>query len=77
MDSRTERRRQSMSETDLSSLPVLDYPPLREDLDEARAHIDEYGMALVANVLSPEEVAVIDARLTEQVAGEDSHDRAP
>ena len=66
---RAEMRRVEAS-VDPSTLPVLDYPPLTEDLDEAKAHIDEYGIALVANALSPDEVATIDARLGEQVAGE-------
>ena len=55
---------------DLSSLPVLDYPDPTEDLEQAKANIDEFGIALVANALSPAEVAVIDERLTEQAAGE-------
>ena len=62
------------SGVDPATLPVLDYPPLTEDLEEAKAHIDEYGIALVENALSPEEVAVLDARLTEQAAGETARD---
>ena len=70
MTDRAERKQRDRDEIDLSSLPVLDYPALTEDLEEAKANIDEFGIALVANALSPEEVAVIDARLTEQAAGE-------
>jgi ectoine hydroxylase-related dioxygenase (phytanoyl-CoA dioxygenase family) len=57
-------------DVDLESLPVLEYPPMTEDFDEAKAHIDEYGLAIVGNVLSAQEVAIIDERLTEQAAGE-------
>ena len=55
---------------DIAGLPVLDYPPITEDLEDARAQIDEYGLAIVGNALTAEEVAVIDQRLTEQAAGE-------
>ena len=57
-------------ESDIASLPVLDYPPATEDLEEAKAHIDEYGIAVVGNALTVDEVAVIDRRLEEQAAGE-------
>ena len=71
MDAQAERRvKWDGGAVDVSSLPVLDYPALTEDLDEAKANIDEFGIALVANALSPEEVAVLDERLTEQAAGE-------
>ncbi|HVA79641.1 MAG TPA: phytanoyl-CoA dioxygenase family protein, partial [Candidatus Binataceae bacterium] len=55
---------------DLSRLTVLAYPPHTEDLEQAKAHIDEYGMCIVSNVLCAQEVATIDQRLKEQAAGE-------
>ncbi len=58
------------SEGDIASLAVLDYPPITEDPEEAKAHIDEYGLAVVGNALRAEEVAVLDRRLEEQAAGE-------
>ena len=60
----------AVNSDDIASLPVLDYPPITEDLEEARTHIDEYGLAIVGNALTAEEVAVIDRRLMEQAAGE-------
>ena len=41
---------------------TLDYPPLTEDIDEAKSHLDKYGMALIANALSDEEVMEMDVR---------------
>ena len=35
-----------------ADLKVLNYPPLTEDLEEAKSNIDKYGMALIANVLN-------------------------
>ena len=60
----------AVTDDEIASLPVLDCPPISEDLDEAKAHIDEYGLAFVGNALTAEEVAVIDQRLLEQAAGE-------
>ena len=37
--------------SELSNLQVLDYPPITEDLEEAKTHIDKYGIALVGNAL--------------------------
>jgi ectoine hydroxylase-related dioxygenase (phytanoyl-CoA dioxygenase family) len=70
LDDRPERKRKSIGDAPLSDLPVLGYPALTEDLEVAKANIDEFGIALVANALSPDEVAVLDARLREQAAGE-------
>ena len=42
--------------TKVQDLPVMDYPPLTEDLEEAKEHLDLYGMALITNVLSAGEV---------------------
>ena len=30
------------------NLETLEYPPLTEDIEEAKAHLDKYGMALIA-----------------------------
>ncbi len=59
-------------ESGIASLPVLDYPPITEDLEEARGHVDEYGLAIIGNARTPEEVAVTDRRLEEQSAGDSS-----
>ena len=37
-----------MGEIDISSLPVLDYPALTEDLEEAKANIDESAASQTA-----------------------------
>ena len=51
----------------------LDYPPLTDDLEEAKNHLDEYGVCIVKDAFSPEEVDVIDKRLKEQFAGEEKN----
>ena len=56
--------------TQVKDLPVMDYPPLTEDLEEAKEHLDLYGMALIKNVLSVDDVDQMDNRLTEQFYGE-------
>ncbi|HUY29144.1 MAG TPA: hypothetical protein VMV27_17165 [Candidatus Binataceae bacterium] len=56
--------------SDLSGLKALAYSPHTEDIEQAKAHIDEYGMCIVGNVLSAPEMATIDQRLKEQAAGE-------
>jgi ectoine hydroxylase-related dioxygenase (phytanoyl-CoA dioxygenase family) len=52
-------------------VPVLDKPlaPTR-DLDQARRDLDRQGYCIVENVLSPDEIAALKARLVEQAAGE-------
>jgi ectoine hydroxylase-related dioxygenase (phytanoyl-CoA dioxygenase family) len=52
-------------------VPVLDKPvaPTR-DLDHARRDLDRQGYCIVENVLSPDEIAALKARLVEQAAGE-------
>ena len=55
----------------LKDLEVMDYPPLTEDLDQAKEHLDLYGMALIKNVLSVDEIDQMDERLTEQFYGEE------
>ena len=51
----------------------LNYPPLTGDLEEAKSHLDEYGVCIVKDVFSPEEVDVMDKRLKEQFAGEEKN----
>ena len=51
----------------------LNYPPLTDDLEEAKSHLDEYGVCIVKDVFSPEEVDVMDKRLKEQFAGEEKN----
>ena len=46
-------------------------PQLTEDLDRARADLDEHGYCLIENALSPEELKTARARLTEQAEAED------
>ena len=46
-----------------TELKTLEYPPLTEDLEEAKAHLDKYGMALIANVLDKDEVEEMDKDL--------------
>ena len=55
---------------DLAGLEVLPFPPLTADIEEAKRHIDQYGIALLADALSSDEVEELDARLNEQAAGE-------
>ncbi|MEC7106717.1 MAG: phytanoyl-CoA dioxygenase family protein, partial [Pseudomonadota bacterium] len=57
----------------IADLETLDYPPLTADLEEAKAHLDEYGMALIENVLTAKEVEEMDQRLNEQFLGEEKH----
>jgi len=49
---------------------ALELPPLTTDLDEAKAHLDEFGIARIAGALDPSEVQALKARLVEQAAGE-------
>ncbi len=49
------------------NLETLEYPPLTEDIEEAKNHLDKYGMALIANVLSNDEIDEMDQRLNETV----------
>jgi hypothetical protein len=67
---RSSVRERDVDEIDFSILRVLDYPAPTEDLEEAKANIDEFGIALVANALSPEDVAANDLRVTDFVRSE-------
>ena len=55
------------------NLEILEYPPLTEDIEEAKNHLDKYGMALIANVLSFDEIDEMDKRLNEQFLGEEKY----
>ena len=55
------------------NLETLEYPPLTEDIEEAKNHLDKYGMALIANVLSFDEIDEMDKRLNEQFLGEEKY----
>ena len=57
----------------ITDLKTLDYPPLTDDLEEAKSHLDKYGMALIKDVLSQEEVEEMDQRLNEQFMGEEKY----
>ncbi len=45
-------------------------PPLTRDLEEAKAHLAEYGFARVADALSPDELDEARTRIEAQAAGE-------
>jgi ectoine hydroxylase-related dioxygenase (phytanoyl-CoA dioxygenase family) len=55
----------------LKDYKALDYPPLTEDLEEAKSHLDKYGMALIKDALSKDEVHEMGERLIEQFQGEE------
>jgi hypothetical protein len=48
----------------------LELPPLTTDLEEAKAHLDEFGIARIADALSPAEIDGTLGRLVEQAAAE-------
>lgn len=54
-----------------SELQPMDYPPLTEDLEEAKKHLDEFGVCIIKNAFSAEEIEIIDKRLKEQFSGEE------
>ena len=56
-----------------AELEPLDYPPLTEDLVEPKNHLDEYGVCIIKNAFSAEEVEIMDKRLKEQFAGEEKY----
>ena len=62
-----------MKEPEIKSLVPLDYPPLTDDLELAKQHLDQYGIALIKNVISQKEVCDIKQRLEEQFYGEEKH----
>ena len=46
-----------------TELKPLDYPPLTEDLEEAKIHLDKFGVCIIKNAFSTEEVEIMDKRL--------------
>ena len=50
----------------------VELPAPTKDLDLAKAHMDEFGFCLLAEVLSPGELALIRERLHEQKAAEEA-----
>jgi ectoine hydroxylase-related dioxygenase (phytanoyl-CoA dioxygenase family) len=51
-------------------------PPLTTELEEAKAHLAEYGFARIADALAPDELAEARARIESQAAGERDCDHA-
>ena len=49
---------------------VMGLPPLTRDLEEAKAHLDTFGVARIAGALGPAQVAALKTRLTEQATAE-------
>ena len=49
---------------------ALELPPLTTDLEEAKGHLDEYGIARIADALDAERLDALRTRLSEQAAGE-------
>src|SRR3712207_1429879 len=49
---------------------VLALPALTSDLDQARADLDEFGVARIADALDADELHALHERLTEQAAAE-------
>ena len=54
-------------------LKPLDYPPLTEDLEQAKNHLDEFGVCIIKNAFSPKDIEVMEIRLKEQFSGEEKH----
>lgn len=48
----------------------LSLPPITTDIEEAKRHLDEYGLARLANALSADEVVAVRTRLLDQAAAE-------
>lgn len=51
-------------------MPDLQLPPITTDLEQAKRDLDEYGLALLGDALSPDRLAAARARLIEQAQGE-------
>lgn len=48
----------------------MSLPPITTDVETAKRHLDEYGLALLGNALSPAEVVAVRERLLDQAAAE-------
>lgn len=55
-----------------SSVTALELPPLTTDLDEARLHLDRYGVARIADALDHDERQALLDRLIDQAEAERS-----
>ena len=53
------------------NLETLEYPPLTEDLEEAKNHLDKFGYCLIPEVLSDDEIEISKQRLLEQAEAEE------
>jgi len=51
---------------------MLELPPIRTDLDAAKADLDHFGLARVAGAITADELSEAKARILEQAAGEDA-----
>src|SRR4051812_32231671 len=49
---------------------ALELPPLTTDLEEAKQHLDVYGIARIADALDTGQLDALRSRLTDQAAGE-------
>lgn len=49
---------------------ALTLPPPTRDLEQAKAHLDELGVALIVDALSPAQVGALKSRLVEQAGAE-------
>ncbi len=60
-----------MTVVDLADrLGVAELPPLTTDFAEAARHLDEFGIARIADALDADELAALNARLREQAGAE-------
>ena len=48
----------------------MDLPPLTTDLEEAKAHLEEYGLARIADALDADDLAAARQRIDEQATAE-------
>ncbi len=48
----------------------MELPPLTTDLDEAKAHLQEYGFARIANAMDPNDLILARERIDEQAEAE-------
>jgi ectoine hydroxylase-related dioxygenase (phytanoyl-CoA dioxygenase family) len=57
-------------------MDALRLPPITTDLEQAKRDLDDYGLALLGDALSPDELSAARARLIEQAQGEAANGRA-
>lgn len=51
-------------------MKALELPPITTDLDEAKCHLEEFGLCLLGDALPPAKLDAAGARLVEQAAAE-------